>query len=90
MSSTIAGDIKQVSGGLFNSESLEKLVLWNVTGITDEDMTHLSNVLVSNTTLKELHLFICNITVNGVQYICEGLNKNLSLAKLDIGHNHRA
>ena len=35
-----------------NSESLEKLVLWNVTGITDEDMTHLFNVLVSNTTLK--------------------------------------
>ena len=56
MSSTIVGDIKQVSDGLFNSESLEKLVLWNVTGITDEDMTHLSNVLVSNTTLKELHL----------------------------------
>ena len=44
VSSTIAGDIKQVS--LFNSKTLERLVLWDVTGITDEDTTHLSKCFI--------------------------------------------
>ena len=52
-------------------------------------MTHLSNVLSNNTTLKELRLINCNITDDGVQYICEGLTKNQTLALLNVGRNRQ-
>ena len=52
-------------------------------------MTHLSTILATNTTLKELHLSYCNITDNGVQYICEGLIKNQTLTELNIGRNRQ-
>ena len=81
--------IKQVSDSLCNNKTLEQLVLWHVTGITDEDMTHLSTMLESNTTLKELCLYNCNITDNGVQCISEGLAKNQILTKLNIGCNRQ-
>ena len=87
--SSLTGGIKQISDGLFDNKTLEELVLFNVTGITDEDMTHLSTMLATNTTLKELELPNCNITDNGVRYICEGLTKNRTLTKLDIGYNHQ-
>ena len=88
--SSLPGGIKQVSDSLFNNKTLEKLMLlYNVTGITDEDMTHLSTMLASNTTLKELRLSNCNITDNGVQYICEGLTKNQTLTKLNISGNQQ-
>ena len=63
--------------------------MYNVTGITDEDMTHLSTVLATNTTLKALWLPYCNITDNGVRYICEGFSKNQTLTTLNIGGNHQ-
>ena len=85
--SSLTGGIKQVSDSLFNNKTLEQLWLWHVTGITDEDITHLSTMLSSNTTLKELQLSNCNITDNGVRYICEGLTKNQTLTKLHIGGN---
>ena len=88
-SSSLTGGIKQVSDSLCNNETLEELWLWNVTGITDEDMTHLSTMLATNTTLKVLDLSNCNITDNGVRYICEGLTKNQTLTTLDIGRNHQ-
>ena len=88
-SSSLTGGIKQVSDSLFNNKTLEQLLLYNVTDITDEDMTHLSTMLSSNTTLKELELYNCNITDNGVRYICEGLTKNQTLTELDIGGNHQ-
>ena len=88
-SSSLTGGIKQVSDSLFNNKKLETLVLSYVTGITDEDMTHLSTMLASNTTLKELRLSNCNITNNGVRYICEGLTKNQTLTKLNISGNHQ-
>ena len=88
-SSSFTGGIKQVSDSLFNNKTLEQLWLSDVTSITNEDMIYLSNMLSSNTTLKELHLFNCNITDNGVRYICEGLTKNETLTKLNIGHNHQ-
>ena len=88
-SSSLTGGIKQVSDGLFNNETLEQLVLYNITDITDEDMTHLSTMLATNTTLKELYLSYCNITDNGVRYICEGITKNQTLTTLSIGHNHQ-
>ena len=88
-SSSLTGGIKQVSDSLFNNKTLEELVLCYVTGITDEDITHLSTMLSSNTTLKVLELYNCNITNNGVQYICEGLTKNQTLTELDIGHNYQ-
>ena len=87
--SSLAGGIKQVSDSLFNNKTLETLVLSYVTGITDEDMTHLSTMLASNATLKELRLSNCNVTNNGVQYICEGLTKNQTLTKLNISGNHQ-
>ena len=88
-SSSLTDGIKQVSDNLFNNETLEQLVLYNVTDITDEDMTHLSTMLATNTTLKELHLINCNITDNGVRYICEGLTKNQTLTTLNISHNRQ-
>ena len=88
-SSSLTGGIKQVSDSLFNNKTLEQLVLSNVTDITDEDITHLSTMLSSNTTLKELYLYNCNITDNGVRYICEGLTKNQTLTTLDIRGNHK-
>ena len=88
-SCSLTGGIKQVSDSLFNNKTLEQLELWDVTGITDDDMTHLSTMLATNTTLEELWLSNCNITDNGVQYICEGLTKNQTLTTLDIGRNHQ-
>ena len=88
-SSSLTGGIKQVSDSLCNNETLEQLVLYDVTGITDEDMTHLSTMLATNTTLKVLRLPYCNITDNGVQYICEGLTKNQTLTTLNIGGNRQ-
>ena len=87
LSSSLTGGIKQVSNSLFNNRTLEQLLLSVVTGITDEDMTHLSTILATNTTLKGLYLFNCNITDNGVRYICEGLTKNQTLTTLDISRN---
>ena len=88
-SSSLTGGIKQVSDSLFNNKTLKQLVLSDVTGITDEDITHLSTMLSSNTTLKGLYLIKCNITDNGVRYICEGLTKNQTLIKLDIRGNRQ-
>ena len=88
-SSSLTGGIKQVSDSLCNNETLEELVLADVTGITDEDMTHLSTMLATNTTLKELELINCNITDNGVRYIYEGLTKNQTLTTLNIGDNRQ-
>ena len=88
-SSSLTGGIKQVSDSLFSNKTLEQLWLSDVTDITDEDITHLSTMLSSNTTLKVLRLYNCNITDNGVRYICEGLTKNQTLTKLNIGGNHQ-
>ena len=88
-SSSLTGGIKQVSDSLFNNKTLEQLLLSYVTDITDEDITHLSTMLSSNTTLKEVSLYNCNITDNGVRYICEGLTKNQTLTTLNIGCNHQ-
>ena len=87
VSSSLTGGIKQVSDSLFNNKTLEQFVLCNVTGITDEDITHLSTMLSSNTTLKVLYLINCNITDNGVRYICEGLTKNQTFTTLSISCN---
>ena len=57
--------------------------------LTSEELTHLSTVLSSNTTIKELHLYNCNITDNGVRYICEGLTKNQRLTTLNVRGNHQ-
>ena len=88
-SSSLTGGIKQVSDSLCNNETLKQLELSHVTDITDEDMTHLSTILATNTTLKVLCLFNCNITDNGLRYICEGLTKNQTLTTLNIGGNHQ-
>ena len=86
-SSSLTGGIKQVSDALISNAIFENLVLYDVTGITDEDMTHLSNMLAVNESLKKLRLLYCNITDIGVQYICQGLFINQTLTTLDIGGN---
>ena len=85
--SSLTGGIKRVSDSLFENKTLKKLVLSNVTGITDEDMSHLSNMLENNTNLKEFQLRHCNITDKGVQYIYKGLIKNKTLTEFDIRGN---
>ena len=85
----LIGGIKQFSDVLFTNTTLEDLVLDNITGFTDEDIFHLSNMIASNTTLKVLRFRYCNITDHGVQYICEGLTKNQTLTVLDIAGNHQ-
>ena len=89
VSSSLTGGMKQVSDSLFNNKTLEKFVLYNIIGITDEDMYYLSNMLLSNTTLKELWFSNCSITDNGVRYICKALTKNETLTTLNIGHNRQ-
>ena len=86
-SSPFTGGIKQISDSLFTNKTFEHLMLSSVTGITDEDMPHLSSMLANN--LKVLQLYNCNITDNGVKYIRDGLTKNQILTTLDIGCNHQ-
>ena len=86
-SSPITGGIKRISDALFINTVLEVLWLDTVTGITDDDMSHLSDLLTSNRSLKVLRLINCNITDNGVRYICEGLTKNQTLTILNIRGN---
>ena len=63
--SLLTGGIKQISDALFTNTTLVSLLLINVI-ITDEDTSHLSNILSINNTLKTLELTNCNITDNGV------------------------
>ena len=86
-SSPITDGIKQISDALFINTTLEVLWLDDVTGIKDDDMNHLPNVLTSNKSLKVLRLINCNITDNGVRHICEGLGKNQTLTILNIRGN---
>ena len=88
LSSSLTGDIKQISDVLSTNTTLQILVLSDVT-IADEDMPHLSNVLATNNILKVLCLSFCNITDNGIQCICEGLMKNQTLVMLDIAGNRQ-
>ena len=54
--------------------------------ITDEGMTS-SNMVLNNATFKTLNFINCNITDNGVRYICERQTKNQALVSLDIRDN---
>ena len=60
------GGLKQVNNILTN---LEQLVLWHVTGITDEDISDLTDKLASNTSLTHLWLSYCNVKDNGIKYL---------------------
>ena len=82
MSSKLASDIKFFCETL----SLDILELYDIT-ITDEDLAHVSNVLNTNKTLKELHLINCDIIDKGICYVFEGLTKNQTLTVLDISHH---
>ena len=83
----ITGDIKCIFDALVTNTTVDELWLSGTTGITDEDITCLSNMLSINKTLEILHLSNCNITDNGVRYICEALTENKTLTVLDISCN---
>ena len=81
-----AGGIKQVSDALVTDTSLEALLMWYVP-VTDEDTTHLSNMLTYNKTLQTLDLSNCDITDNGVENICKGLATNQTVTILSFTSN---
>ena len=83
----ITGDIKCIFDALVTNTTVDELWLSGTTGITDEDITCLSNMLSINKTLETLHLSNCDITDNGVRYICEALTENKTLTVLDISYN---
>ena len=87
-SSLFTGGIKQVSDALVNNITLQELRFMDIP-LADEDITNLSNMISINMTLKGLCLMNCNITDNGVRYICEGLTKNQSLTELNIRSNRQ-
>ena len=81
-----ASGIKQVSDALVTNTSLEALLMWYVP-VTDEDTTHLSNMLTYNKTLQTLDLSNCDITDNGVETICKGLATNQTVSILSFTSN---
>ena len=85
-SSSFTGGIKQVSDALVNNITLEWLWLFNIP-LTDEDAACLSNMISLNKTLNNVTVQNCNITDNGVRYICEALTKNQTPTSLNISRN---
>jgi hypothetical protein len=85
LSGTSIGDklIKSLSKGLINNHTLKVLDLSeNVIG--DEGIKALSFALETNTTLEILRLNYKNCFSNiGVRYLCEALEKNYTLIRLD-------
>ena len=87
-SSPVTSGIEQIIDALSTNNSLEKLLLWHI-ALTDEDTTHLSDMLGVNKMLKVLVLVNCNIDDDGIQRICAGLAKNETLIELDINNNSK-
>ena len=69
-----------------NMSAVRELNLSN-TPLDSKHVSTLSEILPDNKTMIELQLTNCNITDNGVRYICEGLTKNQTLTRLDISDN---
>ena len=89
-STPLTGDsnIKEVIDVLsYKNTTLESLRLCSVTGITYEDITHLSDMISNNKTLTTLQISDCNITDKYVKYVSEGLAKNQTLTTLSISAN---
>ena len=61
-SSSLTGDIKQASDVLCKNTTLEELVLYKVTGITDEDITHMHNMNYNSPTVTS-QIMVCGISV---------------------------
>ena len=81
-------NIKEVIDVLFyKNTTLESLRLCSVTGITDEDIIHLSDMISNNSTLTTLQISDCNITDKYVKDISEGLAKNQTLTILSLSAN---
>ena len=86
ISSPLTGGIKPLTDALCINRSIDRLEILHST-ITDEDMSHFSEMFSSNKTLKEVVLSNCDITDDGFGHICEGLTKNQTLIKLNVGNN---
>ena len=69
-----------------NMSAVRKLNISN-TPLDSKHVSTLSEILSDNKTMIDLQLTNCNITDNGVRYICEGLTKNQTLTELDISDN---
>ena len=69
-----------------NMSAVRKLNISN-TPLDSKHVSTLSEILRDNKTMIELQLANCNITDNGVQYLCKVLTKNQTLTLLDISNN---
>lgn len=85
-SSQLDGSIEQFFNAFLTNTTLERLVMWSIT-LTDEDITHLSDILASNKTLTGLTLSNCNISDNGIESVIKGLSQNKTLTFFNIGGN---
>ena len=71
-----------------DNKIIEGLWLYNDNNITDNDMLHLSHLIVNNNTLQYLSLTKCpNITTFGEQQLQKVAVKNKSLKSLSINLN---
>ena len=67
---------------------IKGLYLWDDTNITDNDIPHLSHLIINNNTLQELDLHKCpKITIFGIQQLQNVVVKNNSLKSLFVNGN---
>ena len=73
---------------LTGNKIIKRLWLFNDTNITDNDIPHLSNLIIHNNTLQSLSLYKCpNITEFGKQQLQNVVVKNNSLKRLCVNDN---
>ena len=80
---------KQVGDILSSNTNLEQFVLWQVTGIIDEDTSDLTAKLASNMSLTHLWLSYCMSKIMVSKIFVKGLTENKTLTELNIGGNNK-
>ena len=70
---------------LADNEIIKRLYMWHDTNITDNDIPHLSHLIIKNNTLQQLWLYNCpKITRFGIQQLQNVVFKNNTLKNLFI------